>query len=495
MVILIFYNPISSLLGLPPWPTKSIYFESDEAAFFILVFSILIIFTPLSITKLRRNKIYQFQLLSDNLIFEEDYISLFDLLERYLDQLIKIENNDFLLSKIKFSLSRWGNENSDSYLKLINKKDNPGTSIIQRISTSVIIQARKFAKLFSQSLPDFQETSTRSREVFQHIFTSSKTVVNMAQSKPYLPLIFLEKNIPYKKDLVENYLRALLNDKDSILYYEIKNTESITYDWLYEIPDNFKLLNFFFKDASVANNYGVWSPIGNEILDILDRLGRDTNHDPYNLPIEDFQSSGRWRSPLFVGIRFFGIMVSRALHQNINWHMWLYYYVHFTRKIVDNYQPHSSVDFELNEWPTKYSYLIYEMVNNLIKWIKAIKDLPDNQENIKLKSINCTHENSNIPKSSTLALVMSTEYCLLESSISSKYKQTIANLIFNCYFDLKRSKILTPYSDVLLNCITKKDIYLGNLSYVLLDYYDGFDWIPYMDEGIDDFQDALRSSV
>lgn len=495
VIFFLFYNPFSSLLGFPEWPISKVFLTPKEAAFFVLISSVPIILIVFKIQKLNRRKADLFKNFVENLIHERDFLTLFDFVESHTDQLIKISKKDFLLSKIKQSLSRYSEESGDSFLNLIAARKNKTNSYLSNLFASLKIKVRIFAGHLSKLLPNFEKSSSQAREVFRQIFTSTHIVDHMTLSRPYLALTFFEKKVPFEKDLLDNYFHSLLNNESSIIYYEVEKCLDVKYDWLYRIPNRLRIIRFFFKDASIAHNYGLWSPIGNELLNKLEKLGRNPNKDPYNFPIEDFDSSGKWRSQLFIGIRLLEIMVSRALYQNVDWHMWLYYYVHLTKKIVDNYQPHPRVDFEVLGWPTKYSFLVNEMLSNLSKWIIAVDDLPESQENITLDSIDCGYENSNIPKSSILALVMCSRYCLINSPFSTRTRQKYANIIFNTYFELLKSDRLKDYSTVLLDCLTQDSPYEGNLGYVLLNHFENYDWIPYAGDDIDHFKEQLESSM
>jgi hypothetical protein len=146
-----------------------------------------------------------------------------------------------------------------------------------------------------------------------------------------------------------------------------------------------------FKDCKIAEKYMSWKPIGDSVINELDKLKRNESPDFYNLPMDDYYDDGKWKSTLYMAILYFDIMVSSALHQGITWHMWLYYFPHFIEGMLNNYNPESRLIDRNAEWPTKYEYLMYSIIATLCHWTGIIKDLPVDQENIILKSNNNSH--------------------------------------------------------------------------------------------------------
>src|SRR5262249_40194617 len=138
-------------------------------------------------------------------------------------------------------------------------------------------------------------------------------------------------------DFVDIYLRALLADTTSILFTEVANNQNIGAE-RYSIPSSNKLLTFFLADPKVGKQFYVYKSMGDSALSDLDQVGREPSGDPYNKTMEDFWEVGAWRSPLFVAIRFFDIMVREALFQDFDWHMWLYYFPLMMKKMVRNYR-------------------------------------------------------------------------------------------------------------------------------------------------------------
>ena len=141
-------------------------------------------------------------------------------------------------------------------------------------------------------------------------------------------------------------------------------------------------------------------------------------------------------------------MVSEAIHQDVTWHMWLYYFPYFTERIVQNHTIDDPLADPDSEWPIRYSYLLYEMFSTMRSWITSIEHIPLDQENVQLDSTAATHENGNIPKSAILALGECVRIVLKSENLPLKFRHYLLDVVFNTYFDLRRVQRLENYATV-----------------------------------------------
>jgi len=224
------------------------------------------------------------------------------------------------------------------------------------------------------------------------------------------------------------YVTALLSDTSSILYYEIQNNQNISSSHRYYIIESNRFLYYLLRDAKVGEKLSVWKPFGDYSLSCIDSQARNPDKNQYNQDMGDYYENGKWKCPLFITIRFFDIMVSEALYQNIQWHMWLYYFPIIVERIERNYSPQGPLVKEISEWPIKYSYLLYQVVSTLCSWVRALRDIPSSQDNVILKSQDTENENGNIPKSTILALCRCFRFILNSGNISTEFKNYLLDL-------------------------------------------------------------------
>ncbi len=325
------------------------------------------------------------------------------------------------------------------------------------------------------------DRSAVAQEVLRSLMISPEAVEAIVRQRPYLGLSFLRLHGPFLpvEEFVTFYFRALLSTPGSVWYAELRNNTGMGTS-RYELPAENRLLRSVLEDAKVAENLNVYQPIGNFVQEELDRLVRLGRDDEYNHDMGDFQDHGMWRSPIWTTIFFFDIMVREALWQGVEWHMWLYYYPAFVERIVRNSD--LTVDPLVRpdaEWPTRYCFLLYEIISNLRGWVRALEYLPRDQANVRLERDDLEHENGNIPKSAILGLGQCFQYIVVAESLPVKFRRYLLDIAFELYFWLRSTSGLERYGHVLA-----------------LSLRDGGSWLP--TDGLDELRSftvgALRST-
>ena len=306
-------------------------------------------------------------------------------------------------------------------------------------------------------LSPYSRAQQAAAEVFQLTFLSRAFAHAVVRIRPYLGLRLMSVDVYERKRFVDHYLRELISDHTSVLFSEIRNNQNFANSegHRYRLPTNNRLLHYLFSDASVAERLGVWKPIGDQVLFELGELHKRVDDDPYNYGMENFQEEACWDSPLYVGVRFFDIMVSEAIHQNIGWHMWLFYFAHFTDSICRNYDPREGHADLRDEFPTKYSYVLYDMVSTLRDWIRGVTALPMEQSNTVMRMQNLRHENDNPVKSSIIAVGQCLRTVCMTESIPLQFKHYLIGIVFDLYFKLKDSPQRSGYATVLLESVSE----------------------------------------
>ncbi|MBV8891619.1 hypothetical protein [Bradyrhizobium sp.] len=246
----------------------------------------------------------------------------------------------------------------------------------------------------------------------------------------------------------------MISNSRSILYTEIKQNQNISSNSGYWFPEYNRLLHFLFGDAKTAERLGVWKPLGEYVISAL----RPENDPAYvrflNEAADDFDDE-KWADKTFVAIRFFDLMVTAALYQGIQWHMWLYYFPHFLEGLLKLYDA-SGENIDLAaEWPTRASYLIYELFRALTGWIEAIKDIPKNSPHLAPADDNLTHENGNIPKSATLALASCLESLLTANSVDERFKRSIHDMVIGALRRLSHAGVGGRHRAILIKAIVQ----------------------------------------
>lgn len=242
-------------------------------------------------------------------------------------------------------------------------------------------------------------------------------------------------------DAVDLFLRAVIKQKSSPLYREIRNNKHRIDTDRYEIPEENPLLYALLNDCDIAHQLRAYQSIGDTTLHILEEQGRK-DRDEYNHRRKSFSvghnSEEVFRDPVFVAIRFFDIMVSESIYQGMQTHMWLYYYTHFTDQICENYEitDHSNPN---EEFANDYSYLLYEMFSTLENWVRLSNRNPGGIT-MNIQNSGATVGNGDILKSSTRCLIQCHREILTTDEIPSRFKRERTESLFKTYFKLAASQ-------------------------------------------------------
>lgn len=292
---------------------------------------------------------------------------------------------------------------------------------------------------------------------------------------------------------VQNYIEKLLeyqiSNSDSPLYKELANNQNFKKGHYYNFPLENLLLNKLVKDSEFAFKYATYRPIGEYIISKLNPLINKSYIETINYPCDSFYNKEKFQDPVFMGIFYFDLIVTTAVENKTKWHMWLYYYTHFLKAIItihDENSPHINIS---HEYPTRGSYLIYEIFANLTNWIKLIKDIDDKiSPHYKIKTIDNSHQNDNIPKSSCIAIGACLEYVLTSTNINEEFKKYIYCIVIGCISELSNDNEEGKLRKVLILCITHKGYYKPDDEYIkLLKYY--FNYIDHtLKQQVSDFK-------
>lgn len=445
----LFFAPALRKVGLVPNVDASNWgLTRDSLAYLVLALTTVFALVRIATARLRRRGAGSFQRLTSRLLHARKYPELAYLLERHLPQLVRIQENRYLAPRLRKALA-------------------PGPSLPLMLGLTAERKPRPWHRAGSalaRVLPEYEGTQTTAELALNQILLSDHFVVDLARSHPYLGLEVLETSLPQVEEFQTKWLKALLDDRDSILYFEIKQNQWLASSGRYQYPATNRLLHHYFADVHTAERLGVWKPLGDYMIDRLDlRFREGPADDRLNQDLGDFADDGRWRNSECAVLSLFEYMVSEALFQNIPWHMWLYYLPHFADSIERNLQPGPGVDVN-GEWPTPYHYLLYCMVSMLRDWIEATRWVPAGQENIVLESTVFSHENDNIPKSAILAFSEVIGTILKSEKLCSRFQAYILEISLGVVEDL-RGHDLDEYARLMIEAIAR-----GSMSQVSREY-------------------------
>ncbi|WP_460155007.1 hypothetical protein [Pseudomonas sp. S1_F04] len=222
----------------------------------------------------------------------------------------------------------------------------------------------------------FPKEGSKQKVVSQSISNLLKSKIFISYLAETYPLVAAKATMlrfSHSEEVVNTFIVALMSNPHSSLYRELRDNQNCSHTGEYYIDGGNSLLSFYLKDVSVAADVLLWRPIGNYVLNFIkEHKGRD---DYYNQPNNNFsEGEARWGCPIFIGSFLFEIMVSVAIFQRVNHHMWLMYAESFLEAMIENLDYHESVDVE-REFPSRYDYLIYNIFSACDSWVGAVEYL------------------------------------------------------------------------------------------------------------------------
>lgn len=423
------------------------------------VFLVLLILTilPFSIfrKKLHPRQYKKFIELCHELFYEEKYTELIKIILKNKKQIEIITNRKYASAIIKDWFARFIKKNASpkelisfpDYFNAEEKGEETEINIIQKITKKIKFKIFNWVEkiiyggAWYYHIRKNEKFSTRCEEIFQ----DQKFISFLATRNSELILKLMKSDI-FDSTSLSAILRWSMLDTHSFLYKELiyKNLDSGVTGYLFENPERIE-------------EWHLWIPIGESLIDYLNNLNRDDrNVDPYNRPMDNFNSyhstSEKLYSPIYLGNLFFKKMIMSALDAKIQWHMWLYYYEYFIKGIEKNLRQEN---YEEIEFPTRYHYLTWEILESLTNIIETVYNNPNllNQENTSIKGVDLEHENGSIIKSAMRCLGKCTRIIMESKSFTTYDKNYYLEGIFHTYFRLCQKEELKKHAETYLICI------------------------------------------
>lgn len=174
------------------------------------------------------------------------------------------------------------------------------------------------------------------------------------------------------QDAVKLYIEQLFENKNQSLVQELKivNDSSASIkdrDEYYDLPI---LSGLLVHTKAAVENY-VWYPVGEGAVK---SLKYDEGQKAFlKKEYDDDLEPELWTCKIYIAIVYFNYMVRETIYRDSEWHMWLFYFRHFTDYIIENIPEDNS--YEMNkEHPSFNHYLIYKMFDIMRSWIELDKE-------------------------------------------------------------------------------------------------------------------------
>lgn len=454
-------------LGAMPWGL-----DKNGAIYLSLFCLVIFIFFRSQTTKLGRRNIKIFENLFNNLLLTKQFEELAILINQHIKTVFAISANTTIRNKIAEAIRP-----TPSFERFFSdKKTNDGW--LKKAFPSQLNYVAN--KLELRGTPE-----KVSCEIIRKLLATQHLTAYLAIAYPYLCIEILKEPIALRSEFSDDFIRELMQDETSVFYSELKNNRNLAGRYRYYLPDENKLLNFFFKDVKIAARLGIYKGAGETVCQIIDSDSRLS--EAYNGAIGYYQEVGSFKCPIFCGIQFFEIMVLEGLHQKLNDHLWLHYFPHFTDKIVDQLRTYQEDD-DNHEFPSIFQYLLYKIVTVNTNWIVDAQSLPGDQQ--------LDDENGYISFQAVSALGLTINTIISSNKIGDRFKEYILEIALRRLAELQRNARMSALALSFQTAIIHQDELLRSSTeykYELLRLYQELDHVLRMETS--SFEEALEASI
>ncbi len=390
--------------------TSHLYLTPKKATLAVVLVTSAFIYFRVTRFTLRAQHVFQFSELATQLLADGRYAELALLYERHWHGMKRIYDGNLTGRNLKEAIETTELQTAAQRYFRANEECSSDTHtlperVIRRfLRTGIARQPvmKNALQSLARLLPSRRREQDKLQWLFERSFTSEEFVSYIALVKPYFGLTLFSLDRFLRERFVEMYFAALLKNRNSVLYFEIEHNQNTSPNsdimlCSYELHENNRILHHLFSDAKVAEGLQVWRGVGNRIERALKELRYSPSKDPYLRPFKEFDGDDLWSMELWVGIRFFDIMVSAALWQGIEWHMWLYNLPHFVEDMAINIAKARGTEDPTVQRESIYEYLISETFNVLSAWALTMIELPSTNPHKAFKRDGRRHSNRNIP--------------------------------------------------------------------------------------------------
>lgn len=433
--------------------------------------------------KLANGKVGVFEALANTLLLTKRYDELFTLIEPHIFKLFK-------LTKHRPVLMKWLDKISFKPIASTFHWDD-GNPVVQSEHENIIYTRYRsvLAKLKSSSYLQ-NHLADQARDLVKSLLNHPQFVAYLGVYHPHFCLKILGIPEVVREDFTDLFVTSLIADNNSLLYSELKNNENLNGRYRLALPSSNRILYFLFKDVTVAQNLALYQPIGESVCRCIveDRMLADA----YNLPLGYYDESGKYKCPIYAGIKLFEIMIHEAIHQGIQDHLWLSYYRFFTDKILNQLRDQQPNDTN-SEWPTPFHYLICKIVTIASNWIDECIEV-----DVSLISEEVQKErgfdSQYIPQKAVSTLAAIVQMILISPKIDDRFKGHVLGICLERFKRFHGKKIAGKISQKFISLMIVGDGYVKdsykqelNRIYQMLD--------PALKFDIGDFDKALKQSL
>lgn len=491
LIYLQFYASFAAL-GWTPRLGWSKWGLTPERVSAIVVFLVaLVLFLRARYGRLRPKRLPEFSQLIDEQIRGNQALELVTLVKQHFARLRILATRPSLHERAR---RRFGPPDYRDILHVLDDGESTPNAAVRRSAFERTRLDRSIWRVANIILPRRTDvTPSRAASFLRRLLERPYFADAVAKVDPYFGLVVLSSDARDTASFLDAYIESLLLNRSSVLYDEIRSNQNIAGDDDYLMPEENRVLRYFFDDAHVAHKHEVYRSIGNAMLTEFDRLARDAS-DPYNRrPDRDDHINAPWLYPLFAGGFLFELMVVRAARQGITWHMWLFYVPDFVERIARNYRPADPLYDPTSAYPTRYALLLHMFIRWMCGWVEVVN---------LLKNDNPNHEPApdsddgypTIPTSAINALIRSLRIVANATEVEPQIALESIGMVLSLYFRL-RERGSASHAASLLRQLRPRSTDSGAYHVAVTAAWTAFDKIPHDVAMVANVSAALGNAV
>jgi hypothetical protein len=408
-------------------------FNESNSTYLVLLFISIYIFYKVKTAKVTRSKIETLRELFEELLLDSKHGEVAILIDEHIKQVVGIKRSksirNIIADKIKppslFSLVV--EEKKPSFL------DKKFGDKLQHLSTIIGHDDVKSEVALS---------------ILRRVLNDSNFVRHLSVSRPYLAINIVKLETGFTEEFLTLFIQGLMDNNSSVYYYELKHTQNLLSNNRYVLLKSNHLLFYLFNDIRISETLGVYKPIGDKVCDLIDYDAKLVTR--YNEPLGTYYEQQKYICPIDTSIHFFEIMIIESMHQGVSWHMWLFYFPTFARKIIKQMAPTPEADLS-TEWPTPFHYLLYHMVTVILSWLDEYSSVEDKAP-LQMENERLSHDNGSIPKSATLALG-NIVFSIISSTMTDQFKGYILEIVVRHLVEKCHDENYTSLNRLLVNSV------------------------------------------
>jgi hypothetical protein len=300
----IMYYPILNELGFKyNFGVWKFGFNRNNTTYLIFLLLSIYLVVKFKLFRVNKNNISKFSDVLEQLLIKKKYDEVSHLLEKYFGDVETVSNSNKLRNKLAFFI-----------------KPKAEFDILLGVKKSHFnFKYDKYMLKLSEIISVDEGYKENALVIISRIFNNKGFIKFLSELKPYYLLDLLKEKSLRSEVPFKLFINNLIDDKSSVFYYEIENTQNLVANNRYFLHPNNKFLFGLLKDCNVAKEVSVYKPIGDKINDLIDYDHKLIKK--YNEPLGNYYENGLYECPVYCGLQFFNIMISESLHQQVKWHM------------------------------------------------------------------------------------------------------------------------------------------------------------------------------